>query len=481
MSLPRHTALNLLGSLVPLAVSLLVIPAYLDAIGGSRYGVLAMAWLLLGYLGLLDLGIGRATAQHIAVAATSDSSVGDRTFWTSLALALGLGLAGGLIAYPALLILAQYLPDREPGLVLELIDALPWLAACVPLALLQSVLSGALEGRSRFVALNGFAVASNIALQLSPLVAALLVSPRLSVLVAASWTARAIAIAAQAMYCGQIFKSPGTRRFDPQAAKSLVRFGGWVSISAIIGPLMVSLDRLLIGAISGAKAVTLYTIPFQLAERSTALATALVSAAFPSFAACSPDESRTLAVKLFRSLAVATAPAGVAALLLTEPFLTWWLGKEFANSSSHVAQVLILAFFINSLARIPHAQLVAGSRPGIVARLHALELLPYLGLMYWSLSVAGLLGAALAFGARVLVDCLLLCGSTRTLGTALRLNAMPFVFYALSILASHWLVAWQLPWIVASSALLIAVISWSYWMAPASAKAFLQARLTSST
>ena len=41
----------------------------------------------------------------------------------------------------------------------------------------------------------------------------------------------------------------------------------WVTVTGLFGPILVILDRFAIGAVLGARAVAIYTVPFQLAQR----------------------------------------------------------------------------------------------------------------------------------------------------------------------------------------------------------------------
>ena len=138
----RSTLINLAGLLIPTVVSLATVPLYLRWIGEVRYGVLLLAFTLLGYFGAFDLGLGRAVAQRIARQESSGER--NRTFWTAFVLSAGMGVLGGIILY----FLGHWLfaevfqiPATLRG---EAQQAIPWLAAIVPLIALISVLAGAL-------------------------------------------------------------------------------------------------------------------------------------------------------------------------------------------------------------------------------------------------------------------------------------------------------------------------------------------------
>ena len=95
-TLKANFVINVLGALVPLAVSLVTVPIYMRHIGEARYGVLSIVWVLLGYFGFLDLGLARAAANALARLRDATQQERARVLVTTLALNLGLGLFGSL-------------------------------------------------------------------------------------------------------------------------------------------------------------------------------------------------------------------------------------------------------------------------------------------------------------------------------------------------------------------------------------------------
>jgi O-antigen/teichoic acid export membrane protein len=65
-SISRNATMNLMGSLVPMLITLATVPPYLRLIGEARFGVVSLVWLFLSYFGLFDMGLGRAASKYIA-------------------------------------------------------------------------------------------------------------------------------------------------------------------------------------------------------------------------------------------------------------------------------------------------------------------------------------------------------------------------------------------------------------------------------
>ena len=59
-TIARNTIWNIVGQSLPLLLAVVAIPLLIRRLGVDRFGVLTLAWALVGYFGLFDLGLGRA-------------------------------------------------------------------------------------------------------------------------------------------------------------------------------------------------------------------------------------------------------------------------------------------------------------------------------------------------------------------------------------------------------------------------------------
>ena len=417
MSISRHTGLNLSFNVLSLAVYLVTVPLYLQWLGKEGFGLLALIWLLVTYFRLFDFGLSRAVTQRLAALApttppatgkTPEASPGSVIVWTALALSLVGGLAAALaliVGGPALLAAWDTL---GAGSRLTLLGATPWLAAIVPIITTSATLVGALQGRQRFLEMNVAMFTGLVLMQAAPLIVMAAVGGGLEVVIPIVVLARASALLLLIVFCARAGLLTRPARFSRPEARQILRFGAWAGISSIVSPLMTALDRLVIAASRGPQAVPNYAVPFQLVERSLVLPHSLSEALFPRYGTLAADAAVELSRRSISMLAAVLTPIFVAGVFLFEPLLAWWLGAAFAIDSVLVGQLLILGFWTNALASIPFAQLQASGRPGVVARIHLLEVLPYLAFLWFALDRWGLAGAALAFGLRTSADLALL-------------------------------------------------------------------------
>ncbi|HLA63206.1 MAG TPA: flippase, partial [Rhodothermales bacterium] len=413
MSVQRHTAYNVAGAVVPLLATFVTLPLYLRLIGEERYGILVIVWTVLGYFGLFDLGLGVAVTNRIAAFKDRTAAEREEVFWTALVLNLALGCVAALLLWGVGAVLFQRLIDVPGPLAAEVYTALPWMAVAFPLLLTTSVMTGALMGREEFLAQNAVGVVTGLLIQVAPLAVAWGVGPSLPALVIAVLVVRVLGGGALFALCVRRLPVGFRPRPARSHAHALFSFGGWVAVTGIVGPLLSTLDRVIIGAVSGARAVTYYTVPFNLTTRISILPGSLSSALFPRFSSASPAEADALSEQAIRTLVVVLTPLIVLGLLIMEPVLHVWVGAAFAAQAASVGEILAVGMWANCLATTPYTVLQAQGRPDLVAKFHLVELVPYLVLLWFGLQWWGVVGAALAWSVRVWADGLLLFGASR--------------------------------------------------------------------
>jgi len=412
-SIKHSSLINLLGAVIPLLVTLLTLPFFLPLVGEFRYGALMLLWAVLGYMGVLDLGLGRAVSQRIALLGAQQHPRSERdhatanVLWGGMVLSLLMGLLGGA----GLAWLAPWLSSSVFNAPLELQqelkDALAWMLLALPLATLSSVLTGALQGRHAFVALNIAQVVGGVLALVFPLLLALGGVLSLSLLFAAMLVARGVQLLMLYRACRQLV-SAAPPRLGLAQIPGLLRFGGWVSVSSVLNPILELTDRFMIGHRLDMAAVTAYTVPYSLATRLSLVPGSLSSVLFPRFSSVSGVEAQALMLRARLVLTTIMTPLTVLGILFIPAFLPLWLGSELGARMAPVAVILLLGVWSNALAFLPYSYLQAQGRPDLPAKLHLIEVLPYLAFLWWAIGAWGIQGAALAWTLRVAVDSVLL-------------------------------------------------------------------------
>jgi len=413
MTLARNTVYNLVGSAIPLATSLVTVPIYLRVIGLERYGLLAICWVVLGYMEVFEFGLGTATAQRVALLKDGGRETRSEAVWASLLLSLTLGTAGALLL-PVLgpLVLDAAMSQRSI-FTNEVAHAIGWLSLLVPLTTCHSALSGALQGREEFLRLNIINSCGSTAVTIAPLAAAICFSPELRILVIALIAVRVLTVAMLLVACRNSVPLGPPKLPSREALTSLLSFGAWVTGEGLLVPILLSAEKLAIGWFRTATAVSVYMIPFNILSRLLMLPQSLAAALIPRFAKIGPREADQTSRDGLRNLELLTTPISIFAILALKPFLNVWIGSALASECAPVGFVLIAGFWFNSCNHVPYARLIGIGRPDLVVKL--IQILPYLALLYVTVRYAGVVGAAAVWSTRAAVELLLFLAATREL------------------------------------------------------------------
>lgn len=430
----RNTLWSLLGEGLPLAAAVISIPLLIAAVGMERFGALTLIWALLGYLGLLDMGLVRSMVQIVSerLGRAADMTAEDgpgRVAVPALALIVGLGIVAGAALALFAGTAARALTVSDPALADETRRALLAAALIVPTALASSGLRGLLEAHQRFRAVNLVRMLVGVLNYLSPL-AVLPFYDGLVPVLAAILAGRLLGLALLAAACRRFVDLRGWRAgLNAAALRPLFAMGAWMTLNNLVGPAMMYADRFILGGVAAAAAIAYYTTPFEMATRLLFIPTAVAGVLFPLVARRFRSRPETVAAVLGLGGGglLALFAVGVAAVaLLGEWLLQLWLGADFARNSAPVLTVLMLGVALNAAAYVPYAVLHGVGRVDVTARLQLAELPVYLLTVYWLAQNFGPLGAAAAWSLRTGADlfCLLFFVRRFAPGTAATVAAL---------------------------------------------------------
>lgn len=402
----------MVGQVAPLIAAVVSIPLLIKGIGVDRFGILTIGWMLIGYFSLFDLGIGRALTQIISekLATNNDKDI-PPLMWTGLTVMFVLGLIASLlivglsdwIIYSGLKIPAHLQAEAK--------SSLSMLAPSIPLVLIATGLRGVLEAKHEFKSVNLVRIPLGVLMFVAPLC----VLPFSNSLVAIFFSlllVRAFTAIAFLLLCYRSMDNFTEFTLSKKVIPELLRFGGWMTVSNIVSPIMVQMDRFVIGMMLSMAAVAYYATPYEMVTKLLVVPAAIAGVCFPQFAKLNAQKNVKDAMALYwkscKYVLYSILPVVIFCIVFASWILHLWLGGKFSNESTRVFQILALGVLVNGLAAIPFGFIQGAGRSDITAKFHMAELIIYLPLLFILIKLYGINGAAIAWCLRSALDALAL-------------------------------------------------------------------------
>lgn len=409
MSLKRNTVWNLFGAGAPLFVGVFTIPYLISKLGVEAFGVLTLIWALIGYFSLFDFGLGRALTQQIA----AKRSVGlteqiPSLMKAGLLFTMTTGLIGGIF----LAVLASKLSESWLNISANLqessLHSLVIASIGIPFTTATTGFRGILEAFEDFKTVNILRVILGVANFALPALTVFIYGPILEYTVASLIVARlSILILHFLLVNKKLSIGWINKKLKFSDMRNLWQFGIWMTISNVIGPLMVTADRFIISSVLGAAFLAYYTVPFEALIRILIIPGALTAALFPKITSLIPIDlsaAKKMYVKSVSFVTIILIPVVLTTILGAHFGLSLWLGTDFADKAWLVTVILAIGICFNGMAQIPHAVIQAAGNVRLTALIHLMELILYIPLLFVSLKFFGITGAAVAWMLRAGAD-----------------------------------------------------------------------------
>ncbi len=395
----KNVSYSFIGFVVPIVFSVFITPVIVHKLGVAEYGVLILTNTIMGFLGLLDLGLTAGVvkkiceyyALHKLEVLQKMLSTANSTFWI-------IGLINFLIFFISgkfFLKSFNIVANENLFLVFILVGFTSFLTA------INSVHTSIPQALQRFDIVNKINLTQLLIYNLGALGLALLGFQLKAILALNLITVIGLSLAYR-FYSRKILPEIKLKfLWDFLELKQLYGFGIFTAIANIGMSAVNQFDRLLIPIFLGPTQLTYYSLPGNVAQKTTTVVGSLGGTFFPLANELSAKgEVERLGVifrKVIRNLAVLASATTVSIILFGNKILLYWLGEDFALAGTKILYILAITYFLLSLFGIAFNFLMGLNQQKVVAKWSLLMAGVNFLLLLVLLKPFGILGAAWAY------------------------------------------------------------------------------------
>lgn len=396
----RSALASLLSFFYGTLLTVLVVPIVLHYVSSTGYGLFAVASVFVGFLSMLDIGIGEATTRFVSEhIARSRDDLATTTLRVSVLLYGVIGLIGASVAV-GLGVFASTALAR--GASPATASAVFVVAGCgFFITMLENAMVSAVSARQEFVFMS----------QVTAVLATLGAILTICLLALGGGVIGLIVASSCQSLIGLLIYTIRVRTWlpgfvpvpswDAFALRQIAKFTGYSFLASIGGSILLQFDKLALGALAGTQQVTYYVVPANIAQRvhlSMASMNAVVLPATTTLATAN-DHRRVarLYVRAARYTGCLLVVFAVPPAILSHRLLVLWVGPEVAHHASAVFILLIMTYTVLAIG-VPAYYVALGlNQPRVTAAFHVVMALLNVPLVLLLVKPAGARGAAIAY------------------------------------------------------------------------------------
>jgi len=399
----KNSFWNLVGISIPLVISLLTIGYLSRILGQEKFGLFLIVFSILGYASIFDAGLSRAVVRFIALC---NDNVADekKIIGTSVFIVTILSVGGSLLFFYNINNIVLFL-NISDEVFKDVTSAFFLLSFIIPPTIISMILLAFLEGKQQFLKLNIYKSITGTIIAISPLVGVFII-PTLEGAMLGFLIGRVLSLIISYLPIYNYFGSYKVI-FDFNTSKELFQFGGWITLSNLISPLMVNSDRFILSNVVGAGSVSFYAGPSEIISRMGIIPGAIAKTIFPLFTK-SLNNTKPYELKVYYGLSIIMLLLIAPVFVFSQEIIVLIFGSSYIGDPSFILKILLVGFFFNSLAQIPFSKIQAYGNSKLTAFIHLSELVPYFIILYYMVESFGIIGAAAAWSLRVIIDFLIL-------------------------------------------------------------------------
>lgn len=354
----RNSIYNSGAWIITVIITIIATPYLVHKLTIEGYGIYALLTGLVGYYGLLDLGLGQGVIKFVAQYKAIED---DEGISRSINAALWVQVVTGLIGSTVLVIFTESIITLFKIPSIFWVDAKLCLYMCAIgflFTMISGTLSSVLMGLQRYDITSKVSVATNFLLILF-IVLVLYHGGGLKEIIFLTVASAFIVCAIYFFILRQKFpKWRFSFVLDKTYFKVLFSFSGFLFISNASSLFSNYIVRFVVGFFLGPAAITFYIIPSKLIRAFGGLQTSAFSVLYPFTSELNALVNREKIQKIFNEAskiyAALSIPVFLGIFIFSKPILRVWMGPEFAEKGWLVLSLLAISSLIGSLTTVPN-------------------------------------------------------------------------------------------------------------------------------